>query len=145
VLEALSRLAPALLRHLFAYGELVRDEAGDALRLWRRQALGCALAVGAGLITLLMACVWVIAATWDGPYRLRAIGALGGGFAVIAAIGAWYASTGLRPGQPRPFERLRSEWNADLEQLSSLERPARADEAAYTAAPQVTPEDSYDN
>ena len=122
MLEALSRLATALLRHLFAYGELLREETHDALRLLRRRAIGLVLAAGAAGMSLLMGCVWLIAATWDGPSRVKAVAGLCLGFAALAMIGLWYAGTGLQPGKPRPFQRLREEWSADREQFEDLER-----------------------
>jgi len=134
VLEALSRLAPALLRHLFAYGELLREETRDAWRTVRRQALGIAVAAAGGLMALLMGCVWVIGATWDGPNRLKALAALCLGFVLVALIGVWYAITGLQPGQPRPFQRLRAEWLADREELEAFDRSSRRQAGAAARA-----------
>jgi hypothetical protein len=85
VLEALQRLVPALLRHLIAYGDLLCDEAGDALRQSRKRALGRAVSVGAGVMALSLACVWIIAANWDGPNRLAVVGSLCGAFAIVLA------------------------------------------------------------
>jgi uncharacterized membrane protein YqjE len=120
VFDALLRLIPALLRHVVAYGDLFADEAVEAVRGVRRQLLGLAVLLTAGGVAGLMACVWVIAATWDGPHRLQAIGSLCIGFVLIALGGAWYASSAERPGQPRPFERLHAEWREDLGQLAAL-------------------------
>jgi hypothetical protein len=120
VFEALRRLIPAVLRHLVAYGDLFVDEAADAVRGVRRQLLGLAVVLSAGGVAALMACIWLIAATWDGPHRLQTIGALCVGFTLIALAGAWYASSGVLPGQPRPFERLHAEWREDLGQLAAL-------------------------
>lgn len=120
------RLVPALLGHVVAYGDLVVDEAADAAGELRRQLLGLAVVLTAGGVTALMGCVWVIALTWDGPHRLQAVGALCIGFALVALGGAWYARSGILPGQPRPFERLRAEWREDMDQLASLYPPRDA-------------------
>jgi uncharacterized membrane protein YqjE len=121
VLEVLQRLAPAVLRHLIAYGELLCEETGDALRQSRRRALGFAVTVAAGVMALALACVWIIAANWDGPYRLVVVGALCGLFVVVALIGVAYArGAPLNASSQPPFERLRTEWQADLRQLSQL-------------------------
>ncbi len=118
MLEALQRLAPAVLRHLIAYGELLCEEAGDALRQSRRRALGLAVTVAAGVMALGLACLWAIAASWDGPNRLLVVGSLCGVFVVIALIGAAYArGTVMRSA---PFERLRSEWKSDMRELAEL-------------------------
>jgi hypothetical protein len=125
-----------LLRHLFAYGELVREETADALRLLQRRAVGLAVAVAAGSMALLWGCVWLVAANWDGPNRLRVLGALCIGFTLIALLGGWYAGTGRAPGQPRPFERLRAEWRADRQQLATLDPSlVEGDQVAAATAP----------
>jgi len=121
VLEALQRLAPAVFRHLVAYGELLCEEAGDALRQSRRRALGVAVTAAAGLMALSLACVWAIAASWDGPNRLIVVGALCLGFMLVAAVGAVYARGSVPPGRSAPFERLRAEWRADMRELAQLE------------------------
>lgn len=120
MIEALLRLFPALLRHFVAYGDLFADEAAASVRVLRRQLLGAAVVLTAGGVAALMACVWVIAATWEGPHRLQAIGALCIGFALVALGGVWFANSGVLPGQSRPFERLRAEWRQDLTQLAAL-------------------------
>lgn len=118
--DALLRLIPALLRHLLAYGDLFVEESSAAVRSLRRQLLGVAVLLSAGAVAALMGCVWVIAATWEGPHRLQAIGGLCIGFALVALGGGWYARSGVMPGQPRPFERLHAEWRADLTQLATV-------------------------
>lgn len=121
MLKALRRLAPAVLRHLMAYGELLCEETGDALRQSRRRALGLAVAAAAGVMALALACVWVIAANWDGPNRLAVVGALCIGFAVISALGAAYTRGARPPGAAAPFDRLRAEWRADMRELATLD------------------------
>ena len=121
MLEALQRLAPAVLRHLIAYGELLCEEAGDALRQSRRRALGFAVTVTAGVMALSLACVWAIAASWDGPNRLIVVGALCILFLIVALIGALYARGGALPGRAAPFERIKAEWQADLRELAQLD------------------------
>jgi len=121
VLEALQRLAPAVLRHLLAYGELLCEEAGDALRQSRRRALGLAVTVAAGVMALALACLWAIAASWDGPNRLTVVGGLCIGFVLASVLGAAY-TRGARPaGVPAPFDRLRAEWRADMRELAALD------------------------
>ncbi|MGH8144393.1 MAG: hypothetical protein ACREU2_18005 [Steroidobacteraceae bacterium] len=118
-IEVVPRLLQALLRHLFAYGHLLHQEIIEALRLGRRRLVGAAVALLAGMLALMLGCLWVIAATWDGPNRLTAVGALCVGFALIAIIGGLYAGGGA--GAARPFERLRAEWRADLDEIARLE------------------------
>lgn len=117
-LELLPRLLQALLRHLFAYGELAYEEGLLAARRLRRRLLGAAIACMAGMLALMMGCVWVLAATWDGPNRLLAVGALCIGFVLVAIIGITYAAGG---GARVPFEGLRAEWHNDLQEIAQLD------------------------
>jgi uncharacterized membrane protein YqjE len=117
-LELLPRLLQALLRHLFAYGELAYEEGVLAAQRLRRRLLGVAIACMAGMLGLMMGCVWVVAATWDGPNRMLAVGALCIGFILIAIIGVAYAAAGTSRA---PFEQLRAEWHSDLQQIVRLD------------------------
>lgn len=117
-LELLPRLLQALLRHVFAYGELAYEESLIAARRLRRRLLGAAIACMAGMLALMMGCVWVIAATWDGPNRMLAVGALCIGFLLVAIIGIAYAAGGARRA---PFEALRAEWRSDLQEIARLD------------------------
>jgi hypothetical protein len=117
ILEALPRLALAVLEHLIAYGELLYEESLEAARRVRRSMLGFAIAAAAGFIAVELGCLWVIAATWNGPNRLTAVGGLCIGFVVIAVIGSAYAGA---QGSGRPFQRVREEWRADMEELAAL-------------------------
>ncbi|HTT06795.1 MAG TPA: hypothetical protein VMF64_16065 [Steroidobacteraceae bacterium] len=117
-LELLPRLLQTLLRHVFAYGELAYEEGVIAARRLRRRLLGAAIACMAGMLALMMGCVWVIAATWDGPNRMLAVGALCIGFLLVAIIGIAYAAGG---GARAPFEALRAEWHADLQEIARLD------------------------
>lgn len=121
VLEALPRLALAVLRHLIAYGELLYEESGEVARRLRRGLIGFAVAAVAGFIALELACLWIIAAAWNGPNRLTAVGALCIGFALLAIICTVYASNVQSAGGRRPFARVREEWQADMEELAALE------------------------
>lgn len=120
MLEVLSRLIPALVRHILAYGELLSAEAADAARDLRRRLLALLIVLSSGAVALLMGCTWVIAATWDSPHRLQAVGGLCVGFTAIAMGSLWYANAAARRARPRPFERLGAEWNEDLRQLVAL-------------------------
>lgn len=137
MLELLSRLVPALLRHIIAYSDLLIDESAAAGRQWRRQLLGIAILLTSGGVAALMVCAWVIAATWDGPHRLQAIAGLFAGFTIIALGGAWYASHGWAGRTPRPFERIAAEWREDLRQLVTLYPSLAGLERSGLAAPDV--------
>ena len=117
--EALPRVLAAVLQHLMAYGELLCDDTGDALRQWRRHAIGLAVAAVAGALALLLGCFWIVAAAWNGPYRLVAPGALCVAFLLIAAV-AWRWTREDRTAVA-PFSRLRAELREDRLALAALE------------------------
>lgn len=119
MLELLSRLVPALVRHVLAYGELLSDEAADAARELRRRLLMALIVIAAGALAALMGCAWVIAATWDTPHRLQAVGGLCIGFTALALSALWLGGARAH-GRPRPFSRLSAEWHEDLRQLVAL-------------------------
>jgi uncharacterized membrane protein YqjE len=119
VLELLSRLVPAVVRHVLAYGELLSVESAAAARELRRQLLALLIVGIAGALAVLMGCVWVIGATWDTPHRMPALSALCLGFTALTLAAAWFANSRPR-GRPRPFERVSAEWQEDLRQLAGL-------------------------
>ena len=120
-LEALPRLAVAVLQHLIAYGELLCEEGTEAAARLRRGIIGFALAALASFIAVELACLWIIAATWDGPNRLTAVGALCVGFALVAVICSAYASGARAAGGGKSFQRVREEWRADMQALAALD------------------------
>ena len=117
--EVLPRLLQAILRHLFAYGELLGGETLETVHRARRRALGIAVACMAGLMAVGLGCLWVIAATWDGPNRLTAVGGLCLGFVLIAFLGGAYAA-GAR-ARAGAFAELRAQWRADMQQIAALD------------------------
>jgi uncharacterized membrane protein YqjE len=112
VLWSLPKAAPALLRHLGAYIELIASDLDQA----RRDAIASimsAMVIGIGLLfAVLMGCLAVIAVTWDTPHRLAAIAWMGGGFLVVALIGLVYRSN-TSSGQAPFLDSVRREWEQD--------------------------------
>jgi uncharacterized membrane protein YqjE len=100
--EQIASAAPLLARHASAYGELIAE---DVLTAWQAFAqrlwVGVALAM-AVLITVLLACTWLIARTWDTPDRLGTIGALAGFFFVVSLLAGGF----LYVIQTRPLRLL---------------------------------------
>lgn len=113
MLNELPRLGVALVRHLVAYGDLAADEAQVAFRVLSQRLLGVGLAVAAGALSILLACIWVIALTWDGPYRIRTIALMWLVFTGLAAL-LWFGNRHrARPDESPPFARLSAEWETD--------------------------------
>ena len=112
LLWSLPKAAPALLRHFVAYVEL----AGHDLEQTKRD-LGARLLVSFVLalcvfFSLLSLCLVVLALSWDTPYRLAALLAMGGVFVASALAAALYRSK-LIGRQTAFLSTVRREWVED--------------------------------
>ena len=111
VLWSLPKAAPALIRHVGAYAELLAYDLEQA----RKEALSGIVAalviVTALLFAVLMACAAVIAVTWDTPHRLAAIVWMGGGFLTIAIVAMIYRSKSA--GHAPFLASVRQAWKED--------------------------------
>lgn len=112
VLWSLPKAAPAIMRHLAAYAELL---AFDLEQAKQDAVAGIVASVIIGLavfFAVLMGCVAIIAVTWDTPHRLAAIAWMGGGFLAIAVVAMIYRTRTL--GAQAPFlASVRREWHED--------------------------------
>jgi uncharacterized membrane protein YqjE len=124
LLWLLPKAAPALLRHLVGYIDLVSLDLRRAQReLVAELVISVILAICA-LFALLMGCLAVVAYTWDTPYRMTAIAWMGGGFLVAAIVAAGYRIKAVR-AKSEFLGSLRREWHADR---ALLERILTAEE-----------------
>jgi len=105
-------LAPALLRHLSAYAELVAQDLGRARREWSARLTVTALAAASLLFAVMMACLAVVAGTWDTPHRVSAIAWMGTGFLALAVIALLYRSRLVRAQLPF-LATVKGEWQED--------------------------------
>jgi uncharacterized membrane protein YqjE len=119
LLWLLPKAAPALLRHLVAYIDLVGLDLAQAQREFRAELVVSAIAVICGLFAVLMGCLAVVACTWDTPYRVAAIACMAGAFLVAAIAAAVYRSKALRAQSPF-LGSVRREWHADRELLERI-------------------------
>jgi hypothetical protein len=121
-MQVLGRVATAaslLVRHTGAYGDLIADDMGTAIkefstRLW----VGVVLS-GAVAFSIAMACVWVIAVTWDTPGRLSVIAGPFGLFALTSVI-AFLALRVLKGQWHGMFTKTGSEWQKDRQLVDDL-------------------------
>lgn len=109
----LAPLVPAVLRHLEAYAEIVGEDARDAASAVARRLLALLLAAAASFIALLMACVWLLALTWDGPWRAWTAAGLALAFAAGAAALAIPVLRRRTKPEEQLFPRVRQEWGRD--------------------------------
>jgi uncharacterized membrane protein YqjE len=127
-LWSLPKAAPALLRHLAAYGELFALDLSRAQREISASLVAALIAAFCMFFTLLFACVALIAYFWDTPYRVTAIACLAGGFLVIA-IGAFIYQASLARRRSPFLADLKREWAEDrlfLEKILSGDEEPRA-------------------
>ena len=108
-----SPLVPAIMRHLRAYAEVAGEDARDAAAVVARRLFVLLLAAAGAQIALLMLCAWILALTWDGPWRAWTAA----GLALAFAAGAAGLAIPLlrRRAKPRAvfFTRVRNEWDRD--------------------------------
>ncbi|GAC1500322.1 MAG: hypothetical protein NVS1B6_06520 [Steroidobacteraceae bacterium] len=119
LLWLLPKAAPAMLRHLVAYVELLALDLGRAHRELAAGLVMSAIVAVCGVFALLMACLGVVAYTWDTPYRVTAIACMGGVFLVAAIGAAVYRANAIRT-RSQLFGALRREWRADRAFLDHL-------------------------
>jgi uncharacterized membrane protein YqjE len=117
ILTALQKSLPILLRHLDGYIELAeRDWAAAKLSVKGRMQTWAVL-IFAIFFALGAAFMFVVGATWDGDYRLLAIGLLCG-VCVAVAVGA--AARLKRQRTDDAFAAVRREWERDREVVQRL-------------------------
>jgi uncharacterized membrane protein YqjE len=123
-LWSLPKAAPALMRHIGGYIELIALDLARAQREITAQVLASAVAAICVLFSLFMVCLAVIAYTWDTPYRVAAIAWMAGGFLLIAVAAIIYRSRLARARTPLLADAKR-EWQEDR---VILERMLSSDE-----------------
>jgi uncharacterized membrane protein YqjE len=111
-LWSLPKAAPALLRHIGAYLELVALDLARAQREITAQVVASAIAAICALFALFMFCLGVVAYTWDTAYRVAAIAWMGGGFLVIAIAAVIYRARLARARSPL-LSDVKREWQED--------------------------------
>jgi len=115
----LPKFAPLVARHCAAYLELFADEAGELGSYLARRTAAVVAALLALSFTLAMACVWILNAVWDTPWRQAGIIGLMLLFAA-AAVAAWITAVRRPVAGWTPFHRLRSEWALDEQLIAEL-------------------------
>jgi len=122
-LWSLPKAAPALMRHIGAYVELVGLDLARAHREITAQVIASAIAAICVLFALFLTCLGVVAYTWDTSYRVVAIAWMGGGFLVVAIVALIYGFS-LARSRSSLFTDVRREWQEDrvlLERLLSAD------------------------
>jgi uncharacterized membrane protein YqjE len=119
VLWLLPKAAPALLRHLGAYVELLALELQQSQRDLTAHILASLVAGVCVFFAVLMGCVVIIALTWDTPYRVPAVAWTGGGFLAAAVLALIYRSKLVKDQQPF-LAGVKREWQEDVVVLENI-------------------------
>ena len=119
VLWLLPKAAPALLRHLGAYVELVALELEQSRRDLTVNILASVVAGVCGFFAVLMGCVVIVALTWDTPYRVAAVAWTGGAFLTVAVLALIYRSKTLKAQKPF-LASVKREWQEDAVVLENI-------------------------
>ena len=106
------KAAPALMRHIGAYVELVGLDLQRTQREIVAQVVATAIVAICILFAVFLICVGVIACTWDTPYRVAAIAWMAGAF-VIIAIGALIFRSRISRARSPMFSDVQREWQED--------------------------------
>ena len=118
----LPKAAPALLRHVAAYLELIGYELARVQRELVASIVVFVVVAICLFFAVLMGCVAVLALTWDTPHRLAAIAWMGGGFLALAVIAILYRAN--QRERASFFDSVRQELKEDgviLERILSDE------------------------
>jgi uncharacterized membrane protein YqjE len=121
LLWSLTRAAPALLRHLAGYAELVSEDLAQMQRDLGARFVAAAILGMSAFFVILSGCLLILALTWDTPHRVAAIVWMGAAFLVVAVVAAVIHSN-MRAAQAPFLQSVRREWQEDrliLEQLLS--------------------------
>jgi uncharacterized membrane protein YqjE len=103
VLWLLPKAAPALLRHIGAYVELLALELEQSRRDLTINVLAALVAGVCVFFAVAMGCVVIVALTWDTPYRVAAVAWTGGVFVIGAVIALLYRSKVMKGQQRGPM------------------------------------------
>jgi uncharacterized membrane protein YqjE len=119
VLWLLPKAAPALLRHIGAYLELLALDLEQSKRDLTMNILASVVAGVCVFFALLMGCVVIVALTWDTPYRVPAVAWTGGAFLAVALLALIYRSKVMKDQQAF-LTLVKREWQEDVVVLESI-------------------------
>ncbi len=115
----LREIAPAVVEHVAAYGDLVEAAVQEYATSARRRVLLVALALGSAVAAVVLAGVWMIMAAWESVYRHW----VAGGIVLLLAL-ASYAflslASAVAAGAAPELTLLREEMARDRAMLAEF-------------------------
>jgi uncharacterized membrane protein YqjE len=138
VLWLLPKAAPALLRHIGAYVELVAFDLEQSRRDLTASVLVLMVAGVCVFFAVLMGCVVIVALTWDTPYRVAAVAWTGGAFLTVAVLALIYQAKAMK--EQKPFlDSVKREWQEDVVVLENILAEHERPRAESTRAEPISP------
>lgn len=119
MVEPLLIAASLAVRHVGAYADLIRSDLNARETVIHKRIAAAGVLVGALLLAVALACVWIIALSWDGPARLWAIAGLLAFFICVAAAALWRVRS-LDAAAPVLLAQTAHEWSKDRRLLLEL-------------------------
>jgi hypothetical protein len=117
--EPLSIAASLAVRHVGAYADLIRSDLNARETVVHQRIAAAGVLMGALLLAAALACVWIIALSWDGHGRNWAIAGLLGFFICVAAAALWRVKS-LNAAAPGLLAQTAQEWSKDRRLLLEL-------------------------
>lgn len=118
VFDSVKQLVRSIVVHLQTRVALLSTEFAEEKQRLMTLLYSALMALFLFFVTLILALVFVIAAYWDTPYRLHAIGALTLLFLAGAGI-AWMKARAVLRARPRLFAASLAELYKDRQQLET--------------------------
>jgi uncharacterized membrane protein YqjE len=125
MIDRLSAVASIAVRHANAYTDLILSDLEATSAGVRSRVVAAAVMACASVLAVMMACVWLIAATWDTAARVWVIASLLGLFLTIAAAAFWRLQL-LAAAAPGVLAQTAGEWAKDRQLLEELFEKERA-------------------
>ena len=125
MIHRLSAVASIAVRHASAYTDLILSDLEATSAAVRSRLVTAAVMAGASVLAVVMACVWLIAATLDTAARIWVIAGLLALFLTIAAAAFWRLKV-LAAGAPEVLAQTAGEWAKDRQLLEELFEKERA-------------------
>ena len=121
MMDRLSLAATLAVRHAGAYADLLASDLDVSRRAMRSRLVAAGILGFASMLAVSLACVWVLAATWDTPQRDWALGGLLSLFVVVALV-SFLRIRSLSAAAPPMLGQVSREWAKDRRVLEDLLR-----------------------
>jgi uncharacterized membrane protein YqjE len=121
MIDRLSLAATLAVRHAGAYADLLASDLDASSRALRGRLIAAGILGFATLVAVSLACVWVLAATWDTPQRYWALGGLLALFVIIALV-SFLRIRSISAAAPPMLAQISREWAKDRRMLEDLLR-----------------------